>query len=300
VNEPDCEDEELVVVSSLQSETSIAVDATGQHVVVGFNDFRGLLIDPTRFPTSVSGFMYSDDGGHTFVNGGQLPTPATDIVAGQLFPQIFGDPDVKYVEGCTFVYTSLALQKFGAAGIMQSLVVHRSTDCGHSWQGPFRIPPSQNPNGVIDINGDAVDAADKELTDIDPDTGRYIACWTNFTSVGNGLEISCTYSDDILATPPVFVPRRLITASAVDGQGSAVRFAGNGSPLAIVAWSRFPSAYINNIGLSRSTDNGVTWSAPVNLTSNFVTMDEVLGNDRVNNNPSVAIDKSSGPHANTV
>ena len=76
VNEPDCEDEEVVAASSLQSETTIAVDATGQHVVVGFNDFRGFLVDPTRFPTSISGFMYSDDGGHTFVNGGQLPTPA--------------------------------------------------------------------------------------------------------------------------------------------------------------------------------------------------------------------------------
>jgi hypothetical protein len=86
----------------------------------------------------------------------------------------------------------------------------------------------------------------------------------------------------------------------VDGQGSAVRFAGNGSPIAVVAWSRFPSGYTNNIGFSRSTDNGVTWSAPVNLTTNFLTMDQVLGNDRVNNNPSVAIDKSNGPFANRI
>src|SRR4051812_48553648 len=40
LNEPDC-DEAPLVASTLQSETSIAVDATGQHVVVGFNDFRG-------------------------------------------------------------------------------------------------------------------------------------------------------------------------------------------------------------------------------------------------------------------
>jgi hypothetical protein len=300
MNEPDCEDEDVVIVSSLQSETTIAVDATGLHVVVGFNDFRGFLVNPTRFPTSISGFMYSDDGGQTFVNGGQLPTPGNDVVFGQLFPQIFGDPDVKYVSGCTFVYTSLALEKFGA-GIVQSLMVHRSTDCGHSWEGPFRIPPSQNPNGLIDVNGDAVDAADKELTDIDPDTGRYMVCWTNFTPVVSGdVEISCTYSDDILAATPTFAARRVIAASLADGQGSAVRFAGNGSPLAVVAWSRFQSFYTNNIGFSRSTDNGVTWSAPVNLTSNFITMDQVPGNDRVNNNPSVAIDKSGGQYANNI
>jgi hypothetical protein len=300
VNEPDCEDEDVVVAGLTQSETTIAVDATGQHVVVGFNDFRGFLINPTVAPTSISGFMYSDDGGQTFVNGGQLPSPGTDVVFGQRFPQIFGDPDVKYVSGCTFVYTSLALEKFGN-GLVQSLVVHRSTDCGHSWQGPFSIPASQNPNGLIDVNGDAVDAADKELTDIDPDTGRYMVCWTNFTTVAPAdVEISCTYSDNILAATPTFAPRRVIASSAVDGQGSAVRFAGNGSPLAVVAWSRFASFYTNNIGFSRSTDNGVTWSAPVNLTSNFITMDQVLGNDRVNNNPSVAIDTSSGPYANRV
>jgi len=301
VNEPDCEDEEVVIANSLQSETSIAVDSTGQHVVVGFNDFRGFFVDATRFPTSISGFMYSDDGGRTFVNGGQLPSPGNDAVRGQLFPQIFGDPDVKYVSGCTFVYTSIALEKLGADGVVQSLAVHRSTDCGHTWEGPFKVPPSQNPNGLVDVNGDAVDAADKELSDVDPDTGRYGVCWTNFTTQAPGeVEISCTYSDNILEATPSFAPRRVIAARTVDGQGSALRFAGNGSPNAVVAWSTFPGGYLNNVSLSRSTDNGVTWSAPINLTANFLTMDQVPGNDRINSNPSVAIDKSNGPFANRV
>ena len=299
VNEPDCGETPLVA-GMLQAETTIAVDDTGQHVVVGFNDFRGFR-DPTRFPTSISGFMYSDDGGATFVDGGQLPTPANDVIAGQLFPQIFGDPDVKYVGGCTFVYTSLALEKFGASGLVQSLVVHRSTDCGHSWQGPFDVPPSNNPNALVDVNGDAVDAADKELTDIDRDTGRYMACWSNFTPAASfGVEISCTYSDNILTATPTFAARRVIAAGSTDGQGSSVRFAGNGSPNVVVAWVRFPSFYTNNIGYALSTDNGVTWSAPRNLTTNFITMDQVLGNDRVNSNPSVAIDNSPGPFKNTV
>src|SRR5215475_7364690 len=73
-----------------QSEVSVAVDSTGMHVVVGYNDFRGFST-PTL---SISGFSYSDDGGATFVDGGQLPTPGTDVLFGQKFPQIFGDPDV--------------------------------------------------------------------------------------------------------------------------------------------------------------------------------------------------------------
>jgi len=49
-----------------QSELSIAVDATGQHIVVGLNDFRGFSVGPVL---SISGFMYSDDGGATFTDG---------------------------------------------------------------------------------------------------------------------------------------------------------------------------------------------------------------------------------------
>src|SRR6266542_6107187 len=254
VNDPDCGETPLVA-SMLQAETTIAVDDTGQHVVVGFNDFRGFR-DQRTFPTAISGFMYSDDGGATFVDGGQLPSPGTDVIAGQRFPQIFGDPDVKYVGGCTFVYTSLALEKFGASGLVQSLVFHRSTDCGHTWQGPFDVPPSVNPNALVDVNGDAVDAADKDMTDIDRDTGRYMACWSNFTPVASlGVEISCTYSDNILAMNPTFAARRVIAAGSTDGQGSSVRFAGNGSPNVVMAWTRFPSFYTNNTAYALSTDN---------------------------------------------
>src|SRR5580765_5488866 len=49
VNEPDC-GEGPVIASETQSETSIAVDATGQHVVIGFNDFRGFDTDPGVAP----------------------------------------------------------------------------------------------------------------------------------------------------------------------------------------------------------------------------------------------------------
>src|SRR5262245_29106048 len=62
-----------------QGETAVAVDSTGMHVVIGFNDFRGLQ----GSIVSISGFAYSDDGGLTWVDGGQLPTPGSDVVFGQ-------------------------------------------------------------------------------------------------------------------------------------------------------------------------------------------------------------------------
>jgi hypothetical protein len=301
-NQPDCDDAQFGPALT-QSETAIAVDSSGQHIVIGFNDFRGLIVPPSQ-PISLSGFMYSDDGGATFIDGGQLPAGPTTIVGGRLFPQIFGDPDVKYLGGCNFVYVSLMVKGFGPTGLVQTLAIHRSTDCGHTWSGPFEVPPATNPNGKVDVNGDAVDAADKELADVDPDTSRYMVCWSNFTpSAVGGIEISCTYSDNVLAPIPVFSPRAVVAAALPDGQGSAVRFAGNGSPNVYVAWARFPGSlngYANNVGFARSTDNGVTWSAPRNLTADFLTMDYVLGNDRVNTHPSLAVDKSAGAYSGNV
>jgi uncharacterized repeat protein (TIGR01451 family) len=282
-----------------QSELSIAVDVTGQHIVVAMNDFRGFSLNPA----SISGFAFSDDGGVTFTDGGQLPiTVQTSILFGQTFPQVFGDPEVKYLGGSTFVYFSLVVSRYGANGLVQTLGVHRSTDYGHTWSGPFEIPAATNPSGGADINGDAVDAADKEFADVDPDTGRVIVSWSNFTPVAaGGVEISATYSDDLrTAVTPTWAPRRVISAGLSDGQGSVPRFAGNGSPNAYIAWNRFPGFYTNRIAFARSTDNGVTWSAPVELTTSFLTMDEVLGNDRVNTNPSVAVDESTGPYSGSV
>lgn len=299
-NTPDCDDQSSPL-SSTQAETSIAVDTTGQHIVIGFNDFRGFTAGPG---VSISGVLYSDDGGVTFVDAGRLPTGPTTSIGGQPFPQIFGDPDVKYLGGCNFVYSSIMLLGISNSGLAQTLSVHRSSDCGHTWSNPIEVTPATNPNGKVDVNSNALDAADKELSDVDPDTNRYMLCWSNFTaSATGGVEISCTYSDNILAPTPVFAPRNIVAAALPDGQGSAVRFAGNASPNAYVAWARFPgtlNGYANNIGFARSTDNGATWSSPVNLTGDFITMDMVLGNDRSNTNPSLAVDKSSGPFSGNV
>ena len=49
----DCEDGFTEGPAGGQAETSIAVDSTGKHIVVGFNDTRGFDLNPI----SVSGFM---------------------------------------------------------------------------------------------------------------------------------------------------------------------------------------------------------------------------------------------------
>src|SRR5262249_13058829 len=122
-----------------QSEVSIAIDPTGTHVVIGFNDFRGANLNPVTF----SGFAYSDDGGVTWVDGGQLPVTSNGQLSnGTQLPQVSGDPDVKNVGGCNFIYSSILVKGYtGTApnftGVAQTMSIHRSVDCGHTWTGPF-------------------------------------------------------------------------------------------------------------------------------------------------------------------
>ena len=258
-----------------QAETSIAVDSTGQHIVIGYNDTRGFA----RNPISVSGVMYSDDGGNTFVDGGQLPTSPGN--------NVFGDPDIKYLGACNFVYSSILLTPSA-----QTMSVHVSRDCGHTWAGPIEVTSATDPIG----------AADKEFMSVDPETGRLLLSWSDFTSAAaGGVAISTTYTDNILDTvnPVTWSTRQVVAATAVDGQSSVPAFA-KGSSNAYVAWRRFPGFYTNSIGFARSIDNAQTWSAPVEVNSNFVTIDQILGNDRVNTSPSLAVDNSGGRFAGSV
>ncbi len=280
-----------------QAETSIAVDSTGQHIVIGYNDTRGFALNPI----SVSGVMYSDDGGKTFVDGGQLPSPGNDSIGTTRLPQIFGDPDVKYLGGCNFAYSSIMLKKFSATAAAQTMSVHVSRDCGHTWSGPVEVTAATNPNGLV-VGGSPADAADKEFMSVDSETGRVMLSWSNFTPfAAGGVEISTTYTDNILDTnnPVAWSSHQVVAAADIDGQSSVPGFA-KGSSNAYIAWRRFPGFYTNSIGFARSADNGQTWSAPIEINSNFVTMDQVLGNDRVNTSPSLAVDNSGGRFAGNV
>jgi hypothetical protein len=303
VNEPDCGEEEgdAEEAPGGQAEVSIAVDASGQHVVIGYNDTRGF----SENPITLSGVLYSQDGGRTFVDGGRLPTPGTDVIGTTRFPQVFGDPEVKYLGGCTFVYSSILVAKFSDTTAVQTMGLHRSTDCGKTWQGPFEITAATNPNGIVEEDEPA-DAADKEFMDVDPDTGRLIVSWSNFTPAApGGVEIRTAFSDNAkTGATPTWSAGAIVAATDADGQSSIPRFAA-GNANAYVAWRRFPfpgtfGGLGNTIGFARSQNNGATWQAPINTSNEFFTMDQVLGNDRVNTSPSLAVDNSRGSRRGTI
>jgi hypothetical protein len=304
VNKPECgaEDEDAQDVPGGQAELSIAVDESGKHIVIGFNDTRGFDLNPI----SVSGYLYSEDGGKTFVDGGQLPSPGDQVIGTTRFPQVFGDPEVKYLGNCVFVYSSILINKVSDTADVQTMGVHRSTDCGKTWAGPFEVTSATNPNGIV-IGGVPQDAADKEFMDVDPDTGRVMLSWSNFTdapTAPGGVEIRTTYSDNLkTAAVPTWSTSVVVASTDSDGQASIPRFAAR-SNNAYVAWRRFPFPGTffgngNSVALARSVDNGVTWQAPIE-TAEFFTMDQVLGNDRVNTSPSLAVDNSRGSRRGTV
>ena len=270
--------------------------------MIGFNDTRGFTLNPI----SVSGYMYSADGGETFIDGGQLPSPGNQSIGTTLLPQVFGDPEVKYLGNCVFVYSSIVVFKASATAVVQSMGVHRSTDCGKTWQGPFEVTAATNPNGGVDATGAPLDAADKEFMDVDPDTGRVIMSWSNFTPFApGGVEIRTTFSDNLkTGAPPTWSAGAIVAATAADGQASIPRFAASSSN-AYVAWRRFPFpgtffGFGNSVAFARSLDNGATWQAPIETSAEFFTMDQVLGNDRVNTSPSLAVDNSHGPRRGTI
>ncbi|HTQ80374.1 MAG TPA: exo-alpha-sialidase, partial [Thermoanaerobaculia bacterium] len=121
-----------------------------------------------------------------------------------------------------------------------------------------------------------------------------------------GVEMDTTFSDNVLtANPPTWSPHVVVAAEEQDGQSTVPRFAGHGSKNAYLVWRRFPfpgvfQGYGNTIGFARSTDSGVTWSAPVDLAPEFFTMDQILGNDRIATSPSLAVDNSLLGHPGNV
>ena len=304
INEPDCGEEEEGDAEEApggQAELSIAVDGSGQHVVIGFNDTRGF----SENPISLSGVLYSNDGGRTFTDIGRLPSPGNESIGSTLLPQVFGDPEVKYLGNCVFVYSSILVAKFSATTAVQTMGLHRSKDCGKTWEGPFVITAATNPNGLVE-DDEPADAADKEFMDVDPDTGRLMVSWSNFTPAApGGVEIRTAFADNAKQSgPPIWSAGTIVAADASDGQSSIPRFAA-GSPNAYVAWRRFPfpGTFLglgNVIGFARSLDNGATWQPPQETSNEFFTMDQVLGNDRVNTSPSLAVDNSPGPRRGNV
>ena len=279
-----------------QAETSIASNPAGTVLVAGFNDARGFNLTAGATGLSLSGVVRSTDGGSTWTDvkvGPVLAAPFFDGTALPVLPTggagkaVFGDPEVKWSPTLNsgaggFVYASIYCSNYttACAASSQGLSIHTSSADGGTWSAPILVTPSFITNA----------AADKEFIDVDQATGRILVTWTNFPTAG-GSEIRATTSTDAGAT---WSPSVLIETNAVGGgvQASIPRF-GTGTN-AYCTWRTSDSLGNRNIHFAKSTDDGLTWAVPLVLTTDYSPEDQILGVDRINTSPSLAVDLTAG------
>ncbi|HEY3781129.1 MAG TPA: tandem-95 repeat protein [Fimbriimonadaceae bacterium] len=269
-----------------KGETSLAMDGSGAHIVVGFNDPRGFL----QSPISTSGYMVSDDGGATFLDCGRLQAPEG--------ASLFAHPQVRYIGGSNFIYTCLVVKPISEEATSQTICLYRSSDNGHSWDGPYEVTPA-----TASADG-PVTAADKEFVDVDQETGRVLISWTEFVADGDEkpTKICTTYSDNVLtASTPTWADKVVLDENGKTTDSGAMPKFGRGG-VAYLAWSETaPGTRMRNIAFSQSKDDGATWSTPAELRSSyFMGMDQIIGCETTNDFPAITVDTSLGLHSGTI
>ncbi len=295
----------------VQSETEIAVLNTpgsmGKKMVVGYNDSKGF----TSNLEGLSGFAYSYDGGHTWIDGGGLPPQGPN-------DQYFGDPVVVVHHASeTFYYSSIYQSPNGYftisvnRGTFQNApaatpesrsnlaCLNDETRTGIPtspgtvperiiWDPPFEAvtPPNLGP-------GDA-DFLDKEWLYVDQNTGTLYVTYTRFPSSGPST-IEMVRSTDGGATWSAPV---VIVTQPFNRFNQASNPVTTPSGRVIVTWfgrGTFTSNYGDGtIEVAYSDDDGATWSAPI-VVANVNAQAEPLGYNRnrasILNAPFIAVDK---------
>ncbi len=152
----------------------------------------------------------------------------------------------------------------GNAGSDMDILVTRSSDNGATWSSPALL----NTNGMADSG-----------TDIRPmvatnGTGMWIAVWNSDENIGgSGGDNDVFYARSTNNGATWSAPALLNTNGTVDGgSDEMVRVAADANGNWVATWLSSSSFAGNgnefDVAVSRSTDNGATWSPPAVLNSN--------------------------------
>jgi hypothetical protein len=280
---------------TVQSEAEIAVlnrpASVGRKIVAGYNDSWGFYDNRQ----GLSGFSYSTDGGHSWIDGSGLP-PRVPTGESPFDPGVdgyFGDPVVVVHHATeTFYFASIYKNQDG----LFTVAVNR----GHFEMAPAQTqesvpntlcvaspgrtgiptPPIKQeerivwgsaveaiPTGTPDYT--ASDFADKEWLYVDQSTGTLFLTYTNFRANGE-TPLQLTRSTDGGVTwdgPFTIVPNLLDTFN------QATQAVTTPDGRVVVAWfsrtfnvndPNFPLTS-ERIEAAHSDDNGETFSAPVTV-----------------------------------
>jgi hypothetical protein len=303
--------------TDFQSETTIAKN--GNYVVVGYNDVRGFSLPNI----SVSGYAYSSNAGVTWTDGGQLPAAGgSSAVYGDPDVKTWTDPNTQQVY---FYYSSLYVTPAGLSslclhvstnggatwvgprevttstsasafpdkvfmgvdpetgrifvswtnfGTTTTMRITYSDDKGLTWNGPTSFSTNVGQGSVPRAAGNSSNVYLTWRTS--PSTIQFCrstnngATWTGPTTIVSGLSnpMNPYGSDRIHGFPGMDV------------------YNGNGY-IYIIYGSRNLSPDFSDIYFTRSTNAGVSWSAPVAINAR-------PGQDRAQFFPWVSVDQSTG------
>ncbi|MBX7044700.1 MAG: T9SS type A sorting domain-containing protein [Ignavibacteria bacterium] len=220
--------------------------------------FVGANSDPGQ------GYYFTTNGGTTWLGGDLLPNSVA----------ISSDPAVVFNRTGTLFFNYFD----------NIMVTDRSSNGGSNWQGRVTVPTS----GSFDKNHMAID--DNPTS---PYYGRIYVVWTQFVSpnptvLSYSTNGGATYSAQQQIGSPI--------ASHYE-QGCNIQVGPDGTVYCIWACPNTGSGNVEDlIGFTKSTNGGVTWSAPTTpLTIKGIRGNILTTNIRVNSFPSMAVDRSGGP-----
>jgi hypothetical protein len=264
-------DVQIFPSGNVQAEVMIAINKTNpNNLLASTNTLLGPL-------TYNQGFYSSSNGGATWTGSDQLQNIAAN--------KIDGDPSVAFSADGTAFLTSIAGGVFGTAGYW----FQKSTDGGKNWS--------------TGIKGNSGANFDKEMVTSDnltssPFANNFYCGWTDFNS-GNGA-VAFNKSTDKGTT---FSNELILRSGTVGfGQGVNVQTGINGE--VYVCWADHKQVIspfkADGMGFAKSTNGGVSFTPssvifPYSGTRVDNT-DPTYNFSRVNDFPSMAVDKSTRSH----
>jgi hypothetical protein len=264
--------------SSLQVETTIAIStADNNAIVVGHNDGT-----PHNGSTRNCGYGYTSDGGatwkHSFLkgittgNGGSYERGA--------------DPELAYsVEHDTFHFVCLGWDSDDSNSAVEYA---SSSDGGATWSTPVAVGSSSSADTFVDKPAMAIDNSSTGTLH-----GRIYVAWTK-NSASHAKSIKVSYLNGTVWSTPV-----VVSGSYYGDYGPAVAVGGTDGAV-YVAWcyafgSPCTDENLSEIVFSKSTDGGVTWSAPRIITVFTGPPDPLPGNSfEMHDFPSLSINPING------
>ena len=227
-----------------ESETSVA--RRGNFVVVGYNTSRQAGIVGAGAITSLSGYAYSTDGGHSFVDGGFVPASGTFILQ--------GDPALGFDSAGNLYYGSLMEDAsancsyigINKAGLLSPVV----------FGGPVAISGPGSCSGSFE---------DKEFLAIDTTGGRFnnriYVAWSEFPPDGQTGNPQALLAASTSTSPLAFGPTIALAPSPTSFQHGTFPAVGPDGTVYVV-WSTLNSietAASATMNLVKSTNGGSTF-----------------------------------------